>query len=56
MMEFNLEGMPGLRVLNLLNEKYETGGYMDYDALGALVPHFIPAATRSFLGEVRIEF
>jgi iron complex outermembrane recepter protein len=45
-----------LRVFNALDRKYETGGYMDYDAGGELVPHFVPAATRSVLGEVRIEW
>jgi Na+/proline symporter/outer membrane receptor for Fe3+-dicitrate len=46
----------GLRVLNALDRRYETGGYMDYDAGGNLVPHFIPAATRQVLGELRVEF
>jgi iron complex outermembrane receptor protein len=46
----------GLRVFNLLDREYETGGYMDYDAAGNLVPHLIPAATRHFLGELRLEF
>jgi outer membrane receptor protein involved in Fe transport len=45
-----------LRVLNALDRKYETGGYMDYDASGALVPHYIPAATRNVLGQVRIDW
>ena len=45
-----------LRVFNLLNREYEAGGYMDYDAGGSLVPHFIPAATRHVLGELRVEF
>ena len=46
----------GLRVFNLFDKKYETGGYMDYDALGNLVPQYIPAATRNFLGELRVEW
>jgi iron complex outermembrane receptor protein len=46
----------GLRVFNLLDEEYETGGYVDYDAGGNPVPHFIPAAKRHFLGELRLEF
>jgi hypothetical protein len=29
---------------------------MDYDLGGNLVPHFIPAATRQALAELRIEF
>ncbi len=45
-----------MKVLNLLDEHYATGGYMDYDALGNLVPHFIPAATRSWVGQLRVEF
>src|SRR5262249_5883942 len=46
----------GVRVFNLLDKKYSTSGYMDYDALGNLVPQFIPAATRTFWGEVRVEW
>lgn len=46
----------GVRVLNVLDRRYETGGYMDYDFAGNLVPHFIPAATRQIMGELRIEF
>jgi iron complex outermembrane receptor protein len=45
-----------LRVTNLLDTRFATGGYMDYDAGGTLVPHFIPAATRGVMGQVRIEF
>lgn len=44
-----------LRVFNLFDKAYETGGYMDYDASGNLAPRFIPAAERHVLGEVRIE-
>ena len=44
-----------LRVLNLLDRRYATSGYMDYDAAGVnLVPQFIPAATRSVLAELRM--
>ncbi len=46
----------GVRVFNLLDRRYSTTGYMDYDALGNLVPQFIPAATRHWLGELRVEF
>jgi iron complex outermembrane receptor protein len=44
-----------LRVLNLLDRRYATSGYMDYDASGVnLVPQFTPAATRSLLAELRM--
>ena len=56
-------GLPGgssaetnLRVLNVFDRRYEASGYMDYDASGALVPQFIPAAERSVLLQVRIDF
>jgi iron complex outermembrane receptor protein len=45
-----------LRVLNALDRRYETGGYMDYDAGGNLAPQLIPAATRNWLAQVRVEF
>ena len=45
-----------LRVMNLLDRRYSTSGYMDYDAGGNLVPQFIPAATRHWLGELRLGF
>ena len=45
-----------LRVFNLLDRRYSTSGYMDYDAGGNLVPQFIPAATRHWLGELKIGF
>jgi iron complex outermembrane recepter protein len=45
-----------LRVFNALDRKYATSGYMDYDAVGALVPQFVPAATRSALVELRMGF
>ena len=31
-----------LRVFNLFDREYETGGYMDYDLDGSLSPRFIP--------------
>ncbi len=45
-----------LRMFNAFDRRYETGGYMDYDAAGNLAPQFIPAATRNALAEVRVEF
>ncbi len=45
-----------VRAFNVLDRRYETAGYMDYDAAGNYVPHFIPAATRRVLGEVKIGF
>ena len=45
-----------VRVINLTDRRYETSGYMDYDAGGNLVPQFMPAATRQVLGELRVEF
>ena len=45
-----------LRVFNLLDREYETGGYMDYDLDGSLSPRFIPGATRSALAQVRVEW
>jgi iron complex outermembrane receptor protein len=45
-----------LRLFNAFDARYATGGYMDYDAAGALVPHVTPAATRHWLAELRVEF
>jgi iron complex outermembrane receptor protein len=45
-----------LRVLNAFDREYEAGGYMDYDTSGTLAPMFIPAAKRSVLFQVRMEF
>ncbi len=45
-----------LRGLNLGDRYYATTGYMDYDRNGALVPHVMPAATRSWLAEVRLDW
>jgi iron complex outermembrane receptor protein len=44
------------RVNNLLDTRYATSGYMDYDASGNLVPQFMPAATRAVTGQVRLDF
>ena len=41
-------------VYNVTNRAYETGGYMDYDASGALVPFRTPAAKRNVLVELRM--
>jgi iron complex outermembrane receptor protein len=49
-------GAARLQVFNLLDRRYETGGYMAYDAGGVLVPHYIPAATRHVLAGVRVDF
>jgi len=53
--EAGVRGAPGgtavaltARLLNALDERYETGGYMDYDSAGSLVPFRTPAAGRSF--------
>jgi len=45
-----------LRGFNLADLRYATTGYMDYDAQGALVPMLMPAATRSFLLEGRVDW
>lgn len=45
-----------LRVINALDARYATSGYLDYDATGALVPHLVPAATRSALAELRLSW
>lgn len=44
------------RLLNALDARYATGGYIDYDAAGDLVPHLIPAATRSAMAELRLRW
>jgi iron complex outermembrane receptor protein len=46
----------GVRVANVFDKRYETGGYMDYDAAGALVPFRTPAAGRNVLVQLRITF
>ena len=45
-----------VRLFNAFDRRYETSGYMDYDATGTLVPHYIPAATRNVLAQVRIDW
>jgi hypothetical protein len=45
-----------LRGFNLGDLRYATTGYMDYDQHGDLVPHVMPAATRAWLAEVRVEW
>ncbi len=45
-----------IRVQNLLDRRYETGGYMDYDATGALVPFRIPAARRNWMVALDAQF
>jgi len=45
-----------LRGFNLGNLRYATSGYLDYDTQGNLVPTVIPAATRSFLAELRVDW
>lgn len=63
----NLEGGVGFRlagtaaelrghVFNVADRAYETGGYMDYDADGALKPFRTPAAKRTVLVELRMAF
>jgi iron complex outermembrane receptor protein len=43
-----------LRIFNLADARYETGGYMDVDAQGAWVPMLTPAAPRNWLAGVRV--
>ena len=45
-----------LRVLNVLDKRYVTGGYFDYDDAGNYVPLLIPAATRSILAGLEMEW
>jgi outer membrane receptor protein involved in Fe transport len=45
-----------LRGFNLGDLRYATTGYMDFDSHGALVPHVMPAATRSWLLEARVDW
>lgn len=45
-----------LRVTNVTDRRYATGGWMDYDAVGDLVPVLIPAATRGWLAGLRVEW
>ncbi|NOT34640.1 MAG: TonB-dependent receptor [Candidatus Eisenbacteria bacterium] len=46
----------GLQVRNLLDRRYSTSGYLDYDAAGALVPHLIVGATRAWSVELSLGF
>ena len=50
--------LPGteLLVLNVLDKRYVTGGYFDYDDAGNYVPLLIPAATRSILAGLEMEW
>ena len=45
-----------LRGFNVTNALYATNGYVDYDRNGALVPTLIPAATRAWLGGIRVDW
>ena len=46
----------GVRMGNVFDKSYETGGYMDYDAFGALVPFRVPAARRNVMVQLRLAF
>src|SRR5439155_21716169 len=43
-------------VFNAFDKRYATGGYFDYDASGGYVPHFVVAARRNALAQVRVGF
>jgi outer membrane receptor for Fe3+-dicitrate len=45
-----------VRVFNALDRKYETGGYFDYDASGNYVPHYIVAAERNAIAELKVDW
>jgi outer membrane receptor protein involved in Fe transport len=45
-----------LRVTNMLDARYSTGGYWDYDSAGNYVPLYVPAATRGWLTQVTVGF
>lgn len=45
-----------LRVTNVTDVRYATGGWMDYDAVGNLVPVLVPAATRGWLAGLRLDW
>jgi iron complex outermembrane receptor protein len=45
-----------LRGFNVTDARYATNGYMDYDTNGGLVPTLVPAATRAWLGGVRVDW
>jgi len=44
------------RLVNALDLRYATTGYLDYDATGALVPFLTPAATRHWFAQVTLRF
>jgi len=46
----------GVRVSNVTNRRYETGGWMDYDATGSYVPFRIPAAERTVTVQLRLAY
>jgi iron complex outermembrane recepter protein len=43
-----------LRATNVTDRRYATGGWMDYDSVGNLVPVLVPAATRGWLAGLRV--
>jgi hypothetical protein len=45
-----------VRITNLFDARYCSGGYVDWDAAGNVVPVFVPAATRGWLAQARIGF
>ncbi len=45
-----------LRLNNVLDRRYETSGYLDYDSNGDLVPHLVPAARRNGSVQVSMVF
>jgi len=46
----------GVRVLNAADLRYQTGGYFDYDATGNYVPHYIVAAERNAIAELKVDW
>jgi hypothetical protein len=51
-----IEVRAGVRVANVLDLRYETSGFMSYDASGAEVPLRIPAAERNVIAQLRLTF
>jgi TonB-dependent receptor-like protein len=45
-----------VRVFNVLDRRYESGGYFDYDQNGSYVAHFVPAATRNAIAQLDVSF
>ncbi len=45
-----------LRLNNVFDRRYETSGYLDYNANGEWVPHLIPAATRNGSAQITVVF